>query len=62
MSRKDERKKEIEKLFEEGYAACYAGKHIQTCPHKYMDEMHWVEGFEYAYHEIHSNESAEVLK
>ena len=39
------RRKIIARLREEGIAAYHAGKHIQTCPHKYMDRLQWEAGF-----------------
>jgi ribosome modulation factor len=48
MSRKDDRKKEIERLREEGRQAFLAGKHIQTNPyasHHSMDTYQWRIGY-----------------
>lgn len=47
MKRKDERKLELKKLYQEGYNAGLAGKDKQFCPDKtYMNERKWIEGYE----------------
>lgn len=46
MKRKDERKLELKKLYQDGYNAGLAGKSIQSCPDKtYMNERKWMEGY-----------------
>lgn len=49
------RKKEIEQIYNEGYKAAKVGKHIQSCPQRYlysMDRYHWETG-----HKSFENES-----
>lgn len=43
--RKDVRHDEIVALNQEGYDAAKAGRHVQTCPYKDMDRMHWSNGY-----------------
>jgi ribosome modulation factor len=40
-----ERRKKIQELREAGAAAFAAGKHIQTCPEKFMDRFQWEAGW-----------------
>lgn len=45
--RREERKKEIEVLVQQGYNAARAGRHIQSCPQEYMhnaNRQHWETG------------------
>lgn len=47
MKRKDERKIELKKLYQEGYNAGLAGKDVNFCPDKtYMNERKWKEGYD----------------
>lgn len=51
MSRKDDRKKEIAALRDEGYAAFEAGKSPAACPRAYrhtMNILHWMRGYDEA--------------
>lgn len=43
--RKYVRKREIAALRAEGRQAFLDGKHVQNCPHKYMDRFQWVQGY-----------------
>lgn len=46
MKRKDERKIELKKLYQEGYNAGLAGKNVNSYPDRtYMNERKWKEGY-----------------
>lgn len=52
------RKRLIQKLRREGRTARFAGRHIQTCLHKFMDEFQWRKGWREADEEL-QREAAE---
>lgn len=43
--RREVRKLEIARLRAEGERAFLDGKHIQTCPYKFLDAGHWRQGY-----------------
>lgn len=47
MSKESRRRRRelVQRLREEGAAAFAAGKHRQTCPHRYMNQYQWLQGY-----------------
>lgn len=63
MSRRDDRKKEITVLIEEGRQAALAGRHRQTCPQEYigsMNRVHWLNGHADGTRELRASEPVAV--
>ena len=42
------RKAIVKRLRQEGQEAFLAGKNRQQCPHRYMDQFQWLQGFAWA--------------